>query len=376
LIFLGGPTSLPAADTVYKFRNSEIPYSPYRDSILSLSTSEGVVSGQLRPLQGDDTPPIKVSGNEDDSVLKLQFSYPSGPERYVLRKREGARGQVIFATRSQSQILFRYKDSTFSDAALTFTEYECGDPYKLLSAELKTSPTLSELDAHFGRDRQLADLNIATKTGRAWSLYELLKNAVTIRQTGIGFYTPFGVEPYVAKSLRKSKFFARVDLDEGGCGASDRGAFVVSRDFFFDFTVFSEQKFTEFIDERLVAFVRADADGKPWNYRLNQKTLSRLSLPPYTSSYRSKVYAASEITRLELGWWDSFFVSFEPGELVTTKQNEYAVVVTVERLQSSKRSGGRTDPPDDTYFTKHLTFQEEAVLTRKLLSYFSRRGSL
>ena len=57
------------------------------------------------------------------------------------------------------------------------------------------------------------------------------------------------------------------------------------------------------------------------------------------------MYVASEITRQVPGWWDSFSASFEAGELIDTKQSEYAVVVTIERLKTSKRSWGSEIPP-------------------------------
>ena len=56
-------------------------------------------------------------------------------------------------------------------------------------------------------------------------------------------------------------------------------------------------------------------------------------------------------------------MTFEAGELIKTKKTEYAVVVTIDRLKSSKRSSGNSSPPDDAYFTRELELSDEAEVT-------------
>jgi hypothetical protein len=371
---LVGACSPCLGEVIYKLRGASIPYSPYRDALVSLSIQDGTVVGQLRPLLGDRTPPVAITGSsEGDSILRLRLDYPSGPERFVFRRQADTNGSDRIVFRSGSQSMFRFKGSAFSPAALTFTEYECGDQLRLIVAEFVPTETEGRLNEYLSRETELADLNVKNKTGRVQSLKDALK---TQRPVGrISFYTPFGTEAYVGKALRESGIFSTVDFDSGGCGVNERTPVTVARDRLYEGTNLSEDLLQKFIDAQLASFAGGKVGGSSWEFRLGEKTISRLNLPPYRPSYRVKVYAASEVTRKAPGWWDAFYVSFEPGDLLATKGNETALLITVERLQSSKRSSGRTDPPDDTYFSSYLTFQEEATVTTAIRSFFANASS-
>jgi hypothetical protein len=357
-------------EVIYKMLRSAVPFSPYRDALVYLDNQDGKVVGQLRPLLGDNTPPVEITGtSEGDSILRLRFNYPSGAERFVFRRQANpsVSDRIVFVSGSQS--IFRFKDSSFSPTGLTFTEYECGDPLRLIVAEFSPTATEANLNEYLSRETELAALNVKDKTGKV----QMLKDRLQAQRPGggISFYTPFGTEAYVGKSLRESGIFSSVDFDSGGCGVNERTEFTVARNRLYEGANISVDLLQKFVDAQLASFAGGNIGGSSWHFRVSEKTVSRLNLPPYSPSYRVKVYVASEITRQEPGWWDAFYVSFEPGDLPATKENETAVVVTVERLQSSKRSSGRNEPPDDAYFSNYLSFQEEAAVTTTIRNFFA-----
>ena len=350
------------AETLYKFRGENS--SPYQWAVMAITIADGAVSGQLRPLLGDDTPPAIVSGtNSTEGVLELTIGFASGQKKYVFTKSIND-NQIEWRTAEDKEYFFRYFDTPLSEPALTFSQHECGAMYKTLEIKFSANATAEQLEAFLAQAPEVSSLSVVytrwnekkrdlqsgpTKS-RAQSLREGFKVRDRAESTMVN--TPVGAEMYVVQKLRQSGVIAKADLDSGGCGGADRSYFVVGRQFFFDSGSFSQQKFEQYIDERLKGFAQTDRQKVAWGYRLGQRKVTRVNVPPYPSSYRIKMYVASEITRQVPGWWDSFSASFEAGELIDTKQSEYAVVVTVERLKTSKRSWGSQAPPDDNYFTK------------------------
>jgi hypothetical protein len=191
----------------------------------------------------------------------------------------------------------------------------------------------------------------------------------------VQFRTAVGTEPYLAKWMRGSGLFKFADLDPGGCDGMDRSYFAIDRGLLFEGNGLSQEKFGRYIEARLREFASQDEKGKAWQFRLGQSRMARINLPitPPPVAYRIRVYAASEVTRRAPGWWDTFWVTFEAGELMEVKPPEYPIVVTVDRLKSSKRSAGNSNPPDDAYFTKELELTDEAEVTAAIAQYFARR---
>jgi len=370
------------AETLYKFRGDNA--SPYPWAVLAITIADGAVSGQLRPLLGDGTPPVAVSGtNSTEGVLELTMGFPSGQKQYVFKK-SIKDSQIEWRTAEDKEYFFRYFDTPLSEPALTFSQHECGAMYKTLEIKFSANATAEQLEAFLARAPEVSSLPVAysrldekkqTYTQISQSLAATLREGFKARAKPepTNLNAPVGAEMYVVQKLRRSGVIAMADLDSGGCGGADRSYFVVDRRFFFDSGSFSQAKFEQFIDERLKGFAQTDKQKKSWGYRLGQRKVTRVNVPPYPSSYRIKMYVASEITRQVPGWWDSFSASFEAGELIDTKQSEYAVVVTIERLKTSKRSWGSETPPDDNYFTKDLSEFDEAEVTAALSKYLSER---
>jgi len=379
-ILIDGRTA--SAETLYKFSGSALKFSPYPDALLTLTISDGAATGQLRPLLGDNTPTVAVNGtNPKDGILELTFSLPSGAKKYTFTKR--IKGQQIgWYMETEGVSFYRYTDSPLSDAALTLSEHECGAAYKSLEAEFKRGVTIAGLESFLATDRDVSALPVAYDAGsdardrpvrKTTDLGSRLKQGLKGKSEPFLFHAPAGVEPYLAKWLRKSGLFVKVDLDSGGCGGADRSYFVVNRGLLFDGNGFSQPKFEQYVATRLQEFASKDDRGTTWPFRLGQPRVTRINVPPYPSSYRIRMYTASEVTRRVPGWWDAFSVSLEPGELIDTKNTDYAVVVTVERLKASKKSPGNSNPPDDAYFTKELSEPDEAEVTVAISRYFSRR---
>ena len=90
--------------------------------------------------------------------------------------------------------------------------------------------------------------------------------------------------------------------------------FVVDRGLLFDADKLSQAKFEHYIESQAQRFCRRGTSmGKAWEFRLGQPLHEGLNLPPYPLAYRARLYVASEITRGDPGWWDSFWVTFQPG---------------------------------------------------------------
>ena len=379
-IFLDG--RIASAETLYKFAGSALNFSPYPGALIALTISDGAVTGQLRPLLGDNTPPVVVNGtNLKDGIIELTFHLPSGSKKYTFTKR--INGQKIgWYNEREGLSFYRDADSPLSDAALTLSDHECGAAYRSLELQFKPGITSARIESFLATDRDASALPVAYDVGsdkrdrpvrKTTDLGTRLKQGLKDPNERFLVHAPVGVEPYLAKLLRKSGLFASVDLDSGGCGGAERSYFVVNRGLLFDGNGFSQPKFEQYVATRLQDFASRDERGNTWQFRLGQPRVTRINVPPYPSSYRIRLYTASEITRRVPGWWDAFSLSLEPGELIDTKNTEYAVVVTVERLKASKKSSGNSNPPDDSYFSKELSDSDEAEVTAAISRYFSRR---
>ncbi len=397
VVLLGSQAPLSAAETLYKYVGGSGEkltgddgrikggdgFSPYQDALLSLTISDGIVTGELRPLLGDNSAPVKVQGtNPRDGVIELTIAYRPGARKLSFAKK--VVGQKVIWEDTQSGGLwrfYRFLDSPLSDAAMTLSEYECGSEYRNIMGSFKSGVTSDRLSALLAGNPDAAAMPVTyevedpkthlTTKKKTAPLGAFLKQR---RQDGsFHFDTAVGTEPYLVKWLRGSGLFDMVDIDSGGCDGADRAFFTVDRTLLFEGDRLSQPRFEQYIADRLPGFVARDEHGKTWQFRLGQPNITKVKVPPYPLAYRIRIYAASEITRGAPGWWDAFSVTFEPGELTETKDKEYAVVITVERLKTSKRSSGNNSPPDDAYFTRELPAEEEAKVTTALASYFTRR---
>jgi hypothetical protein len=376
-----------SAQTLYKYSGVDEGFSPYRGALIALTISDGVVSGQLRPLLGDNSAAVDVRGtNPKDGRLDLTIDFRSGPRKFSFVKKVTGQKIVWQDPQDGSRLFYRYLDSPLSEAAMTLSEHECGAHYRAMVAELLPQATNDRLNAFLATNPQASALAVTyadyDEKQQLWtkkktvSLRELLKLQLTASgpdKVGGQFETAVGTEAYLAKWLRQSGLFRFVDLDPVGCDGADRSYFVVDRGLMFDADGLSQPKFEQYIETRLRDFASRDDNGKAWQYRVGQPRVTRVNVPPYPLAYRVRLYAASEVTRHVPGWWDAFSLTFGPGELIDTKKADYAIVVTVERLKASKRSAGNSSPPDDAYFSKELTSSDEAEVTAAIARYFSRR---
>jgi hypothetical protein len=381
------------AENLYKFVRGGDGFYDYQDALIALDISNGTVTGQLRPLLGHRTAPVNVRGtNPQDGVLDLIIDLPAGPKTYKFTKEIVGQKIVWQNLADSSSLLYRYLDSPLSDAALTLGEYECGARYRAMIANFRPQATNNQLNAFLATDQQASSLPVTyneyDEKEQLWTkktsirLGDFLKLQLSRANANreepqfhapVQFETPVGTEAYLAKWLRGSGLLERADLDPGGCDGMDASYFVINRGLLFDADGLSQAKFEQYIGIRLNDFVSRNDMGKAWQFRLGQPFTKRINIPPYPLAYRTRVYAASEVTRHVPGWWDTFWVTFQPGELIDTKKTEYAVVVTIDRLKSSKRSSGNSNPPDDAYFTRDLELSDEAEVTAAVTRYFSRR---
>jgi hypothetical protein len=399
----------PARAAVYLLQG--LGYSEYDYAQLIIDLKDGPVAGEVRPLRGDLTPSVKVTGaNTAPGVLNLTFHLPSG-SRTARFKKSTEKDEIRWEAAGKENELYFYRRSTreFSDYALTLTNSSCGPFYKNLEVRFNKTTTLAKVNEFINANPELGKLRVVSyvdalleiakqdkiKEGevpsRAGSLSDDLRkrwrlqvqempraneNLRSYYSENVGdLEVSIGSELYFTEKARQSGLFEYVNLARGGCGGAERSFFAIDRGLLFDSDRFSKVKFQSFVESGLSSFAQQDRNGRKWNFRLAQQTLSPLVVPPYSSSYRVKVYVASEISRGTTGEWDTFFVNFEPTELPLTDKKEYGIVVTVERLKANKRSSGSDRPPDESYFKRELSYENEAQVTTRIDFFFSRRTS-
>src|SRR5262249_25524068 len=117
-----GSALMPAsamAQTTYIIEG--LDYSPYRAARLVITTSDGLIKGELHPLIGDATRPAAVIGkNQTDGVMTLSFSLPSGPLTRTFNKQvTKSRITWQYIDGVNSVTFFRPRSGEFSDFALT-----------------------------------------------------------------------------------------------------------------------------------------------------------------------------------------------------------------------------------------------------------------
>ena len=263
-------------------------------------------------------------------------------------------------------------------------------------ATLRPQATSDRLDIFLATDQQASSLpviyNEYDKKAQLWtkktsiSLGDFLKLQLSRAHANreepqfkapVQFEAPVGTEAYLAKWLRGSGLLEFADLDPGGCDGMDRSYVIIDRGLLFDANGLSQTKFEQYVETRLSEFASRDETGKTWPFRFGQAyaRLINMPTPDQPLAYRVRAYVASEVTRHAPGWWDTFSVTLEPGEMLNTKKGDYAIAVTVDRLKSSKRSSGNSSPPDDAYFTKELELSDEAAVTAAIARYFARRDN-
>jgi hypothetical protein len=366
---------------------------------IELEIGDGKVVGEMRPALGYATPPIKVDGtNTTEGFLDLSFHLPAGDRQVVVKKELVGKSQLTWASEGAENKISFYRDlrAPFSRSALTLTPRECGPHYKELAVSFAPGASQARLTEFFAKNSDLRDVQVSvykkfTQQQKGETVEEeklidtSLDRGLAIlyarrEEENIDYaqsvHVPVGSEVSVAFRLRQSGLFSSFDLTAGGCGGSERSFFVVKRNFLFSNDEFLREKFISFVEQTLTSFASKDSKGVAWSSLIGQPTIKKITVPPYSSSFRVKMATASEVTRRAPGAWDSFFVSFEPTDLPAIAPDEYGVVVTVERLKLSKRSSGSSVPPDDSYF-KEVKEDEaneaEAEVTTAISSFFSRQ---
>ena len=356
-------------------------YSPYGEHILELVWKGKYVSGRLRPLLGDTTPPIAVTGsNYQDG--KLQLTIATAPSQTLYLTRSVKDGKVVWASDAPdpfTAVTFsRPLRGDWSDAALTLTVHECGSHYGLIAFEF-ANVTMRDVEQKLPRellDFEVGFYDLDQDKELRIPFREVARRKLNRKQTDSE--TPpidvaVGSELYIVKKLRESGLVKSANLGRPGCSGGDRSYFIVKRDLFFADSGFLQEKFVSFVDLALPQILGTDGANKKWEMKAAEPVVKKVMVPPYTTAYRLKVYASSEVTRKVSGFWDRFHLTLEPYESVDQARDEISVVLTVERLRSAKQTTARI--PSDDWFTKELDFNDEAAVTTALARGFAARGA-
>src|SRR3954447_24025788 len=161
LIFLAGPVPAPAQTSqVYVIWGLE-DYSPYGKHLLELSWKDKEVSGWLKPLLGDKTPPVAVRGDNYE-VGKLRLTIVTSPSQSInfVKSTKGARVNWETPTDAGKWVKFaRSLTGDWSEAALTLAEHECGPMYGMVDAEFSAGTKMAEVERKL--PRELLDLKVS-----------------------------------------------------------------------------------------------------------------------------------------------------------------------------------------------------------------------
>ena len=380
LSMLGAVPAAAQAPQIYVISGLE-DYTPYTKHILELTWKGKEVSGWLKPLLGDKTPPIAVRGdNYEDGKLNLVIvTSPSQRINFVKSTKGGTIRWETPSSSDKSVMFSRPIAGDWSEAALTLAEHECGPMYGMVGVEFGPT-TMGEVERKL--PKELLDLKVSEYGAdpakrMAMSFREVIRGELnspkdadtTDRIPAQGMAVPVGSELYIVKTLRASGLVKSANLGAGGCGGADRSYFVVKRSLFFADGNFSRDKFVGFVDAALPQILGTDDKNRKWETRIAEPVIKTVSVPPFTTAYRMKVYAASQVTRRENGFWDRFQLTLEPNENVDNGKDEYAVVVTVERLKTAKQTTARI--PYDDWFSKDLEETAEASITTAIARGFT-----
>ncbi len=210
-------------------------YTPYTKHILELTWKGREVSGWLKPLLGDKTPPIAVRGdNYEDGKLSLVIvTSPSQRINFVKSARSGTIRWETPSTSDKSVMFSRPITGDWSEAALTLAEHECGPMYGMVGVEF-TPATMAEVERKL--PKELLDLKVSEYGADPAKRVEIPfrqvikeelsppKNAdATPQVPARGMAVPIGSELYMVKTLRASGLVKSANLGAAGCGGQDRG---------------------------------------------------------------------------------------------------------------------------------------------------------
>lgn len=374
MALLSAPANASETHT-YVIENSD--YSHYRSAVLKLTFDGDAIAGDMTALKGDDSPPIRVSGQKTGAnAMTLKFDSNKGI---------GFKGRTLSFSRAIEYDRLHWREAVvdiwrprygeLSEAAKTLTYQPCGDMYGSLNVERRHAASGKKI-----RDALLADQELSGSVIEYESLENLpergpesfpeehrkeLKSGRPVDYlTGkvdhdIWYiFVPTGTEAYYATKLRATGLFY-VDFDIGGCAGADRSYFTVGREKLFDSSGrVSEQKMVSFINTGLDKLLSGGGKYKYWK---SKPQITKVKIPPYPVDVSYEIRAASEITRGTIGQWDQLRVSFEPFDNVTRNFGEYSILLWAERMKSVRRSAGSDSPPDETYFKKDQEYYDEAI---------------
>ena len=420
-VFLLGlvvPSAVQANDLLIDNLSIVRPYSPYSRALLEQTSSTGVVSGKLRPLLGDPTEPVTVSGRRGRDVMTLTFLFEGGPRTLVFRnaglKHYGATRVRLWQARDRqgkplagdpwtpadiseeddaqfiattALVITEFLEGAPSAAAKTLTRSQCGPYSQELYLVWDGRVTEKDIAAAFGRHPDLAP-------ARAWlylpaegrpegysdlvemSLQEALTKSLALARSAkeadgeIQFLAlSAGQESFLVERLRRLGLFRMINLSSPGCGGAELQHVVVPRHFVYSGSRLSPERFQGFVEGQLIRFANQPLNRQKWRWLLTDRTLTVHPLPTPVGYFRVKLVAASELTRRVPGFWDSFYVVIVPVDTEDNNADQTTLQLHVERSKTSRRSRGSSAPPDSSYFTSEIDFSGEADIALSLMMF-------
>jgi hypothetical protein len=346
---------------------------------LELEIGEETAVGRLKFL--DDAPPIAVTGRKS-SAGALQLEFASSPPRSISFIRRNLPNRVIWddgSDGSGAMSFWKPLHGPASEAAMLLSDYPCGPQQGAIEAYFRKNVTLADLRKAVAKDSILNNVTAELSVGKRTEHHPL--SEVIIRMFAQGrfrnksspdaIFIEDGTELASVKRLRSlSNIVAHADLWGGECAGADRAYFIIQKAAVYEGNDFSESKFRSFVQDELTQFLSRTVDGRSFKFSIGAPVARKIRVPPFSTVYKFKVVAASEVTRSEAGIWDRFFVTFEPSEAVVNTANDASVQVIVENLSVSRRSAGNDSPPGDEQFTTREDLDnDEAIITEAIQSH-------
>jgi len=356
--------------------------SKYKLGLIELKINgQGDIIGKMHFI--DTTKTVSIVGTKisDRSISfvfidKSQLPYDEDRERLNGVWTVKNNNRMIGWRSKDNWSIQRTRDGELSDAAMTFSPWDCGVNYGHVQMKIDPAAARSSIIKAFNRDKYLKvawsnnEAEIAlwdlTRHGQkpvpayhkqsmidsVLQLYDIIhdKNTEQIDDT---YEIPIeiGSEVPIVRALRKITFVTFADIDEVGCGGSDREYAVVRKTLLFDGSKFRNNEFKSYIESSLERIFSRPINGTKFDSRTSILESGSIRVPPFTMYAKYRAVAASEVTRNYPGEWDMFDITFEPFEPLGTAKSEYGIMLYVENLTSSKRSWGSNSAPGEEQFT-------------------------
>lgn len=341
----------------------------FQDLIIEINIDKNDdISGVIKPKKFRKGKIVTIKGKlESSNVMTLSFD--DDISKKMIFQKHVNKGMLIWVTKKEDWkdhfyehiAFYKHIDSNFSEVALTTAMNGCSPLANISSAAFKIDK--EQLNNDNKLDKNILEMEVyTTKNILKKELENFVANGCLEGGHDCEYYIniPVGTLAYIIQSMRKTGWFKYVEAGLGGCAGAEESFLIVKKSDIMDNNTVSKDKFISYLTKLLNKFL------KDTKYKIQEIDIKVSKIPPHPVIYRVRVTGKSEIFLGKKGYWNLFDITFKPTELESNSDNEYSILVTIDRLRESKRSYGNEQPPSESWFTTYLSYEEEGIVAEKL----------